>query len=298
MNKLFMHNNQGFKWDFEGRTFLLRIIQDEYPLDPRKEDDNLTTMACWHPRLSLGDDVVGQSSPEEYLCQCVRENVSSKEVLNAILAGKLSGVSAVVHDNELVDIYAITSIKTVLGDSEPQKELLYEEIPQDAVLDYVDEDLTLEHLMTLLEPHMEIVPLWLMDHSNLSISCGDHNVYSDPWDSGQVGYIIVRKADILENWPDLTDDDAWRKKAREAIDAEVDIYDQYLKGDVWVYKLCEQGEDGQLSELDMLGSFFGDDIFESGLADEVGFGFEDALKNNTATEGEFVVEYHHVFLAN
>lgn len=34
---------------------ILRVFQDEDPLDPRKEYDNLGTMVCFHRRYNLGD---------------------------------------------------------------------------------------------------------------------------------------------------------------------------------------------------------------------------------------------------
>lgn len=38
------------------KTYQLEIEQDEYPLNPRTEWDNVTTMICFHKRYNLGDE--------------------------------------------------------------------------------------------------------------------------------------------------------------------------------------------------------------------------------------------------
>lgn len=42
-----------------------------------------------------------------------------------------------------------------------------------------------------------VLPLFLYDHSGLSMRT---SAYGDPWDSGQVGYIYILPAKILEEW--------------------------------------------------------------------------------------------------
>lgn len=55
-----------------------------------------------------------------------------------------------------------------------------------------DRDISSNEISQLLLPHVEILPLWLYDHSGISISCGERTYpYNDPWDSGQVGYIYI-----------------------------------------------------------------------------------------------------------
>lgn len=75
-------------------------------------------------------------------------------------------------------------------------------------------------------------PLYLYDHSGLTISTGR---FSCPWDSGQVGFAFVSLATIRH-------ETRWRTMckpavtwARRCIDAEVETYDSYLRGDVYGY---------------------------------------------------------------
>ena len=74
-----------------------------------------------------------------------------------------------------------------------------------------------------------ILPLYLYDHSGLTMSTGP---FSCPWDSGQVGFIY---ADILKEH----DEKAWtarvREKAEKILRSEVKEYDQFIRGDVYGY---------------------------------------------------------------
>jgi len=77
-----------------------------------------------------------------------------------------------------------------------------------------------------------ILPVFLFDHSGLSLSTGG---FSCPWDSGQVGFIFVSKAKARAecDWKLIT------KKRREQLEGylrnEVETYDAYLRGDCWGY---------------------------------------------------------------
>jgi hypothetical protein len=85
------------------------------------------------------------------------------------------------------------------------------------------------------------LPLYLYDHSGITMSTGS---FSCPWDSGQVGFIFITKADALKEWgkPGQT---RMSKRVRDAalacLEAEVKEYDQYLTGDVYGYVI--EGDD-------------------------------------------------------
>lgn len=77
-----------------------------------------------------------------------------------------------------------------------------------------------------------ILSLYLYDHGGITMNTGG---FSCQWDSGQVGWIIVSKAKVREEyrWKNLT------KKRIQQIEkyltGEVETYDQYLTGDIWGY---------------------------------------------------------------
>ena len=98
-----------------------------------------------------------------------------------------------------------------------------------------------------------ILPLYLYDHSGITMSTSP---FSCRWDSGQVGWIFVSKDKVQKESLDET-------KIEEYFKGEVEIYDQYIRGDVYGYKVykvetcdkdCEHEE-----ELDSCWGFYGEE---------------------------------------
>jgi hypothetical protein len=81
-----------------------------------------------------------------------------------------------------------------------------------------------------------IYPLSIYDHGGVTIFIGQP---TDPWDSGQVGFVYVTKADILHEYGKLTPET--EALAKRVIDSEVETYDRYLQGTVYGYKIYENG---------------------------------------------------------
>lgn len=113
----------------------------------------------------------------------------------------------------------------------------------------------MKEFMKLSRRTHEFVPLYLMDHSGLSMSTGP---FLCPWDSGQVGWAYVAKKDIERGFPGCKH---WRVKAKKIINAEVETFSQYLSGDVWGYRILEDGE-----EVESCWGFFGHDYCEQEAA--------------------------------
>lgn len=91
-----------------------------------------------------------------------------------------------------------------------------------------------------------IVPLYLYDHSGITIKAGSG--FSCAWDSGQIGFAVITAARGRKEWGRQ-----WRKQARACIMSETETYDSYLTGDVYGYTVTN--EDGET--LDSCGGFFG-----------------------------------------
>lgn len=104
-----------------------------------------------------------------------------------------------------------------------------------------------------------IMSLYLYDHSGIAISTSPFRCRRD---SGQVGFIYMTKADAVANWGKKLFTAKVKEKARACLEAEVKVYDQYLRGAVYGYVLT--AEDG---EKDSCWGFFGDTIEETGLLD-------------------------------
>jgi hypothetical protein len=90
-------------------------------------------------------------------------------------------------------------------------------------------------------PDAVVLPLYLYDHSGITMRTTS---FSCPWDSGQVGYIVVSTEKLKHEfgWKNMTK--ARRQQAIEILEHEVKIYDQWLTGDVYWYVIDELDDDG------------------------------------------------------
>jgi hypothetical protein len=83
-----------------------------------------------------------------------------------------------------------------------------------------------------------ILPLYLYDHSGISIKVGSWNgiVQHAGWDSGQVGFIYVTQADLDREG--ITDLD----QAEALLRGEVKTYDKYLTGSFYTYRITKESK--------------------------------------------------------
>lgn len=77
-----------------------------------------------------------------------------------------------------------------------------------------------------------VLPLYLYDHSGITMNTTG---FSCPWDSGQVGFIVVSREKILKEYGGTRLTKKKIEKARKCLIGEVETYDQYLCGDVYGY---------------------------------------------------------------
>ena len=95
-----------------------------------------------------------------------------------------------------------------------------------------------------------ILPMYMLDHSGIMVSTTDFN---DKWDSGQIGFVYVSYARLREEmrWKNITKDRI--KRAYEWLEAEVQIYGDYLEGNVFGYTL----ENREGDEVDSCWGYYG-----------------------------------------
>lgn len=164
-------------------NYILRVFYDEYPYDPR-EDDNLTKMVCFHKRYNLGDD----------------------------------------HDIRFDDF------------------------------DSWDE---MEKYITRTEDPLIIKPLYLYDHSGITISTSP---FGCSWDSGRIGFVYVRKEDVRNNFMIKKCGQHITERVNVLLEGEVEVYDKYLRGEVYGYEVskvtvCDQGHEHE-EGLERCGGYF------------------------------------------
>ena len=209
--------------ELENQT--VEIYVDGDPINPR-EWDNLGTMVCWHSRYNLGDKHE-MSTPQQAL-------VSLAESVIEPYHEKVNGW----YTHELWEWAA------------------YDNIPNDKESGY-----PLDALNDLVDKHFIVLPLYLYDHSGITMNTSG---FSCSWDSGQVGFIYVSKERIRKeyNWKNLT-----KKRIAKIVsylENEVEIYDYFLVGSCYGYHLiCKDcGE-----ELDTCWGFYGENWKGNGLLD-------------------------------
>lgn len=84
------------------------------------------------------------------------------------------------------------------------------------------------------EGALVILPLYLYDHSGISMSVGASRGQHAAWDSGQVGFIYCTDGDMVANG--IKDLD----QAEALLRGEVETYNQFLTGQVYTYRIERQ----------------------------------------------------------
>jgi hypothetical protein len=178
----------------------IEISQDEDATSPR-ENCNVGTMVCWHRRYKLGDE-----QPKEDPSAYIRSKAWPR--LEAWFEAEVAKINFGFTDEQRDD---------AISELESQR----------------DEDDALALEMFRVD-HIDL-PLYLMDHSGISMSTGS---FGDPWDSGQVGFIYCTKAKALKEIGGLEtvlDCATPFEAAYKYLEAEVKTYDHFIEGNVFCY---------------------------------------------------------------
>lgn len=199
------------KETYKGCT--IRLEQDDDPWNPREVSDPAGKMVCWHSRYNLGDKH-SYASPTDFFLELAAPFFEAE--------ARLLGIEPEFNGYEEVADHLNLSEKE-----------LYEK-----ARDYVDRSYV-------------ILPLYLYDHSGLSIST---RKFSCSWDSGQVGYIFLSYEQAQREWPSDTLEESI-ERATKYLEAEVNEYDAFMRGDVvgWI------AEDEEGEEIDSCWGFYPDE---------------------------------------
>lgn len=219
--------------DKSGKEYLLTVEYDnDSCFDPRDEY-NMTTMICWHRSYKLGDR----------------------------------------HTYEDIESFLYDLCQKVLQKS------------QDEV-----ESMTCKEMLKLLEESnlICIKQLNLYDHSGITISTSSAYPYNDRWDSSPVGFVYITISDFIAYGIVIDDNENWKEAAEQIIENEVQIYDYFLRGEVYSFTLEEKvhvrnetrcphcnevikvDEYDDYEEVESCGGFYGCNIEDNGILDEVG----------------------------
>lgn len=266
----------------DGRVARIRIEQDDYPLNPRYDwDGNVGKMMCWHRDYKLGDYKENDyKDPEDFVNALVREHVSEKTIINFIKAKKASNKLELKYNRKNKEWDLLGYWTTWWDGNKVHYGVIAHSYPLTFLIDDIIESMSFKDKWELLERKgIVYLPLYLYDHSGITMSCG---AFSCPWDSGQVGYIYTDKKTILKmvgkfkndkgNYVKATERN-WKECAYIEMRNEVNLYDTYIRGDCYGY-VIEEFEDNEWTETDSCWGFltdkWGDALYEEMMESCVG----------------------------
>jgi hypothetical protein len=216
---------------FQVGPLTVKIYPDDDPINPRKEYDQVGTMVCWHNSYDNLGDEQPSCTPDEYLM-----GLLSQEIQDIV-----ERCDAAI-DNTSSDLGQDYVWRPASQYSSRYAKLL---------------GIKKRVIEADLEKNYVILPLYLYDHSGITMSTGP---FSCPWDSGKVGFIYVSMERARKEWSGT--DEEIREKAKKYLRSEVEEYDQYLTGDVWGYRIFEtasEEDDEEGEEHDSCWGFYGMD---------------------------------------
>lgn len=204
----------------EYKNYTIKIEHDDHFDSPREWEPS-TIMLCDTKRYNLGD--VKNCDLESEIISLWLEHATSKELRKKLFKDMRKTGKHIEH---------YTYSKSCAPASRVLKSMFEQFYEHEFnILGKAPHDIELPVKLTWN-------PLYLYDHGNISIS----NHKTCEWDSGFIGihYIIDDGSMTLEN-------------QYKTLKIELEVYDQYLRGDVYWFSV--ENEHGEL--IDSCGSFYG-----------------------------------------
>jgi hypothetical protein len=97
------------------------------------------------------------------------------------------------------------------------------------------------------------LPVYMYEHSSVALRTSD---FEDRWDSGQVGIIYVTKEKARKDFMVKRLTKKTIEKVLECLKSEIEIYSQYVNGDVYGYVV----EDANGEEIDSCWGYYDDPV--------------------------------------
>lgn len=223
----------------EHRGHEIKVYHDDDPQDCRKDWDHVGTMVCFHSRYNLGDEH-RKDDPEDFMRELACEVDPTAE-------GRMDYWENAGHLRLIAE--------------RTKKGMTYSEACSAAVK--ASDEYVKDIIESAIDKYVMILPLFLYDHSGITISTGR---FSCPWDSGQVGYIYITRERMLKEWSAKKLTKKLKAKAYEIMESEVHEYDHFLTGNVYGYQV--EGELCDDSCWGFYGSSYDDDSSWDYMIDE------------------------------
>lgn len=195
------------------QPYLLQVMYDDEPLNPRTDYDNFGRMVCWHSRYNLGDDH-HFDDPNDYLQDLTRRTVSEYALFEFVRSGKAPTTRLTYNRTQngweisSYDAYFKKWFQTDFfeGSLEENK----------SVVKYcLIETMSNAELLAIASQKNIILPLNLYDHSGLCMSAASFigRTQHFEWDSGQVGWIYATADNIRAEYGNCSAENIEKAKA-------------------------------------------------------------------------------------
>lgn len=198
----------------------IKIYQDSNPINPRRDD--IYTIVTWHKRYNIGDEQP-RVSPEEFFEQLAEECDPS------------------VHRR--IEYWRNGKGYSMISKSVPKMD---DSLRSFQWIDNKIEERVQKIIQKVLDKYLYIYPIYMYDHSGITLSLSPYNDY---WDSGQLGYIYGEK----KNFPKI---DPYKY-----MEKEIETLDRYINGDIYYYLI----EDKDGNDIGSCGGFYGSNWETNGL---------------------------------
>lgn len=110
----------------------------------------------------------------------------------------------------------------------------------------------MEKYITGVEKPIVIKSLYLFDHGGITIGT---RPFGDRWDSGQVGFVYIRKEDVRNEFSIKRCGQNMVERCNVILNGEVEMYDNYIQGLVYGYRVFKV-TDGVEEELEACWGFY------------------------------------------
>ena len=185
------------------QPYILFLVNDTNPQNPRAEQNNFGKMICFHRRYNIGDEHKF-NDPDEFLVDLLEEKLGDTDAAE----DKFAELSSEVDD---------TLYKSQYGQ---YRKAIH------------------ENILKFLSSSYVIEPIFMYDHSGITINTKG---FACPWDSGQVGWIFASHDTIKNEFGQINDETI--EKAKVLLKSEVKEYDYYLTDQCYGFRLYKSNEE-------------------------------------------------------
>ncbi len=196
------------------KHYHIQIVLDTDLMESPREWENVGTMACWNRNYTLGDEQP-KCSPVEHMRSLLSDNCDQSIEQSAQFIQWMKE-----EDHEEYGVYEFI-----------------DELPDSLVFEYFQENYF-------------VLGIYAYQHGGITIRSSG---FSDPFDSGQVGFIYVNRDNAMLEFKDDKD------KIIACLESEIKTYDDYLTGNVFGYSVYKESdeEDHKYEDDDSIESVWG-----------------------------------------